>query len=87
MPIIYLSPSTQEGNRYVTGTGSEEYWMNRLADAMIPYLDASGIRRTGWLKLSDGTYFVDPDTGAAVSGWNSASTLAAKSLLSRHRPK
>ena len=44
MPIIYLSPSTQEGNQYVTGTGSEEYWMNRLADAMIPYLNASGIR-------------------------------------------
>ncbi len=44
MPIIYLSPSTQEGNRYVTGTGTEEQWMNRLADAMIPYLAASGIR-------------------------------------------
>ena len=28
---------------YVNG-GSEEEWMNRLADAMIPYLDASGIR-------------------------------------------
>lgn len=46
MPIIYLSPSTQEGNAYVTGTGSEEYWMNRLADAMIPYLNSSGIRYT-----------------------------------------
>ncbi len=46
MPIIYLSPSTQEGNRYVTGTGTEEQWMNRLADAMIPYLAASGIRYT-----------------------------------------
>lgn len=46
MPIIYLSPSTQEGNQYVTGTGSEEYWMNRLADAMVPYLRASGIRYT-----------------------------------------
>lgn len=46
MPIIYLSPSTQESNPYVTGTGSEEYWMNRLADAMIPYLNASGIRYT-----------------------------------------
>lgn len=45
MPIIYLSPSTQESNMYVTG-GSEEEWMNRLADAMIPYLDASGIRYT-----------------------------------------
>ena len=43
MPIIYLSPSTQENNLYVSG-GSEEYWMNRLADAMAPYLDASGIR-------------------------------------------
>ena len=28
---------------YVTG-GSEEEWMNRLADAMVPYLNASGIR-------------------------------------------
>lgn len=46
MPIIYLSPSTQESNPYITGTGSEEYWMNRLADAMIPYLNASGIRYT-----------------------------------------
>ena len=46
MPIIYLSPSTQENNMYVTGTGSEEYWMNRLADAMIPYLNSCGIRYT-----------------------------------------
>ena len=46
MPIIYLSPSTQENNAYVTGTGSEEYWMNRLADAMIPYLNSCGIRYT-----------------------------------------
>lgn len=44
MPIIYLSPSTQENNMYVTGSGSEEYWMNRLADAMIPYLNSCGIR-------------------------------------------
>lgn len=43
MPIIYLSPSTQEGNFYVTG-GSEEQWMNRLADALVPYLTASGIQ-------------------------------------------
>ena len=46
MPTIYLSPSTQENNLYVTGTGSEEYWMNRLADAMIPYLNSCGIRYT-----------------------------------------
>lgn len=43
MPIIYLSPSTQENNYYVTG-GTEEYYMNRLADAMIPYLVSNGIR-------------------------------------------
>ena len=44
MPIIYISPSTQEYNPYVTGSGSEEYWMNRLADAMAPYLNSCGIR-------------------------------------------
>ena len=43
MPIIYLSPSTQEFNYYVNG-GTEEYYMNLLADKMVPYLDASGIR-------------------------------------------
>mgnify|MGYP000201026955 CR=1 FL=1 len=42
MPIIYLSPSTQENNLYVNG-GTEEEWMNRLADAMTPYLETSGI--------------------------------------------
>lgn len=44
MPIIYLSPSTQESNPYVTGSGSEEYHMNRLADAMVPYLLSNGIQ-------------------------------------------
>ena len=42
MPKIYLSPSTQEYNSYITN-GSEEFWMNRIADAMEPYLRASGI--------------------------------------------
>ena len=42
MPTIYLSPSTQEYNTFVTG-GSEEYYANLIADAMIPYLRASGI--------------------------------------------
>ena len=45
MPIIYLSPSTQENNLYVSG-GTEEEWMNRLADAMVPYLISSGIQFT-----------------------------------------
>lgn len=45
MPIIYLSPSTQDWNYYING-GTEEEWMNLLADKMVPYLDASGIRYT-----------------------------------------
>src|SRR5574344_1282366 len=44
MPKIYLSPSTEEANPYITGSGSEEYNMNRLADALEPYLYANGIR-------------------------------------------
>ena len=45
MPTLYLSPSTQEANLYVNG-GTEEQWMNRLADAMEPYLEAAAIRVT-----------------------------------------
>jgi N-acetylmuramoyl-L-alanine amidase len=44
MPAIYLSPSTQDWNQYVTGSGSEEYNMNLLADALEPYLRANAIR-------------------------------------------
>lgn len=44
MPIIYLSPSTQEWNQYVTGSGSEEYNMNLLADHLVPYLLSNGIQ-------------------------------------------
>lgn len=43
MPTIYLSPSTQEFNPY-SGGGNEEYYMNLIADAMEPYLTASGIQ-------------------------------------------
>ena len=45
MPNIYLSPSLQEWNPYVDG-GNEEYYMNLIADAMVPYLNASGISFT-----------------------------------------
>ena len=45
MPNIYLSPSTQEFNPY-SGGGNEEQYMNLIADAMEPYLAASGIRFT-----------------------------------------
>ncbi|MDD5923248.1 MAG: N-acetylmuramoyl-L-alanine amidase [Clostridia bacterium] len=42
MPSVFLSPSLQEFNYYVGG-GNEEYYMNLVADEMIPYLTASGI--------------------------------------------
>ena len=67
MPIIYLSPSTQENNFYVSG-GSEEYWMNRLADAMVPYLNATvqtavsaGITPAAFRKALDdnGCHWID----------------------------
>jgi len=47
MPKIYLSPSTQEWNPYITGSGSEEYNMNLLADALEPYLRANAIQ---WVR-------------------------------------
>lgn len=43
MPKIFLSPSTQQYNQFVDGSGSEEYYMNLIADAMVPYLLANGI--------------------------------------------
>lgn len=42
MPKLYLSPSLQEFNPFYGG-GNEEYYMNLIADAMEPYLRASGI--------------------------------------------
>lgn len=56
MPYLFLSPSTQEFNPYVT-TQNEEYWMNLLADRMDPYLLASGI---GFTRN-------DPDQNAAAA--------------------
>ena len=42
MPSVFLSPSTQEWNKYING-GSEEEYMNIVADRMEPYLRSSGI--------------------------------------------
>lgn len=42
MPRVYLSPSLQEFNPFVNG-GTEEEIMNLIADAMEPYLEATGI--------------------------------------------
>ena len=56
MPIIYLSPSTQDWNHYVTG-GTEETHMNDLADRLEVYLRSNAIR---WNRNS-------PDMTAASS--------------------
>lgn len=42
MPKVFLSPSTQEWNKYAT-EGNEELYMNLLADKMEPYMRSSGI--------------------------------------------
>ena len=42
MSRVYLSPSVQEFNSYIIG-GNEEYYMNLIADAMIPYLRTNNI--------------------------------------------
>ena len=42
MASVFLSPSTQDFNPYITG-GNEEYYANLITDAMLPYLRASGI--------------------------------------------
>lgn len=46
MPTLFLSPSVQDFNPYIDGLGSEEYYMNLVADAMEPYLISSGISFT-----------------------------------------
>lgn len=43
MSTVFLSPSLQDFNPYVTGNGSEADFMNRLADEMIPGLLLGGI--------------------------------------------
>lgn len=44
MPSVYLNPSNEQ-NEFIIG-GSEEYYMNKIADAMVPYLRGSGIEVT-----------------------------------------
>ena len=61
MPRIFLSPSTQEYNPYITGNGSEEYFMNLIADAMEPYLLANTIRFTrNWTPPASATSATPP---------------------------
>ena len=62
-PRIFLSPSTQPYNKYPNG-GDEQYWMNRITDAMIPYLTASGIEYSrNTPDTSVGTSIRDSNSG------------------------
>lgn len=45
MAKIYLDPSVDETSEYASG-GNDEYYMNLIADAMIPYLEIAGIEYT-----------------------------------------
>lgn len=63
MPKVFLSPSTQEWNEYITG-GTEEEYMNLLADRMEPYLRSSGI---SYVRNDP-----NKNVGGAISDSNSA---------------
>ncbi len=45
MAKIYLDPSVEETKEYASG-GNDEFYMNLIADAMIPYLSVAGIEYT-----------------------------------------
>ncbi len=42
MPNVFVSPSVQEFNSF-SGGGSEEYYMNLIADELVPMLERDGI--------------------------------------------
>ena len=64
MPKIYLSPSTQDWNMYVTCSGSEEYNMNLLADALVPYLLSNGIQyKRNRPEMTAGSSIREANTG------------------------
>lgn len=63
MPKVFLSPSTQEWNQYVTD-GNEQLYMNMIADRMEPYLRSSGIQ---YVRNNP-----DRNVGGAISDSNMA---------------
>jgi len=55
VPKIYLDPSVDETNVYASG-GNNEYYMNLIADAMVPYLEIAGI---GYTRNNPGDTLTD----------------------------
>ncbi|MBE6032034.1 MAG: N-acetylmuramoyl-L-alanine amidase [Firmicutes bacterium] len=78
MVSIYLSPSVQEFNPTVLGP-SEEYYMNLIADAMEPYLEASGI----YFERNDR----DESLGAAIDASNAGNFDLHLALHSNASPE
>ena len=84
MPIIYLSPSTQEWNMYVTGSGSEEYNMNLLADALVPYLLSNGIQYTrNTPDMTAASSIRHANSGYTTSIWHSTPTPPRRGTTAR----
>ena len=84
MPRIYLSPSTQDWNMYVTGSGSEEYNMNRLADALVPYLLSNGIQyQRNRPEMTAGSPSGRPTRGSSTCTWHSTPTPPRKAATAR----
>lgn len=43
MPSVFVSPSLQDFNQYMDG-GNEKYYMNIIADELVMYLNACGLK-------------------------------------------
>ena len=90
MPIIYLSPSTQENNLYVNG-GTEEEWMNRLADALVPcvamFACCAGVALAflSYRKSVQTAIYIAVPLMALASALASNSVLGVASLCERMR--
>ena len=84
MPKIYLSPSTQDWNMYVTGSGSEEYNMNLLADALVPYLLSNGIQyRRNRPEMTAGSSIREANQGTTTCTWPCTPTPPRRAATAR----
>ena len=85
MPKIYLSPSTQDWNMYVTGSGSEEYNMNLLADALEPYLLSNGIQyQRNRPEMTAGSSIREANSGSMTCIWRCTPTPPQRGAMARN---
>lgn len=68
--VFYIN-DTEHGNS--ASYGYEEYvdgWNGWIADGSEWYYYKNGVKASGWLKTSDGTFYLDPNNGNAMAtGW------------------